>query len=197
MGEMRRFVPLALVLLCATGCSDASEPEPVTTSATTSASTTRDLADGSCPTARNVDRSDASATARAYASIGHCWDSTLDENTMTGVLRAKDLMSVSWYDQQKKGSAARNTLQAQFGKAAKHEGYSVPEAAPTAGDVDRDVAADKAVRGITTSWHWKTRDGSTDIPGGRDQQIIYLEKHGGQWLVVGTQTTTTEELDKA
>lgn len=194
---MRRFVPLALILLCATGCSGAPGPEPVTTSATTSASATRDLADGSCPTSKSVDRSDASATARSYARIGHCWDSTLDENTMTGVLRARDLMSVSWYDEQKKGSSARNTLQAQFGKAAKREGYSVPDAAPTGGDVDRNVAADKAVRGITTSWHWKTRDGSADIAGGRDQQIIYLEKHGGQWIVVGAQTTMTEELDKA
>lgn len=197
MGEVKRYIPIALVLLCAAGCSSNSEPAPVTSSSAAATSSTRNLADGSCPTSKDADRSDPSATARYYASIGHCWDSTMDENTMAGVLRAKDLMSVSWYEQQKQGSAARNTLQVQFGRAAKHEGYSVPEATPTGGDVDEDVASDKAVRGITTSWRWKTRDGSEDIAGGRDQQIIYLEKHGGQWIVVGARTTMTEELDKA
>lgn len=198
MGEVKRSVlPIALVLLCAAGCSNAQEPEPTENKSAATASPTYQLADGSCATSMDADRSDASSTAHYYASIGHCWDTQVDENTMAGVLRAKELMSVSWYEQQKEGASARNALQSQFVKAAEHQGYSVPEVNPSGGDVDQDVAADKAVRGVTTSWHWKSRDGVADISGGKDQQIVYLEKHGGQWIVVGAQTTMTEELDNA
>ena len=73
----------------------------------------------------------------------------------------------------------------------------MPKVSRTVGDVDEDVAADKAVRGLTTEWSWLARDGSEKMPGGRDQQIIYLEKQGGQWMVVGSETTMTEEHDGA
>lgn len=194
---MKRVVPVLAVLVCVSGCSGASDPIPTETSATSSVSSSHGLADGTCPRSGDADRTDASSTAYYYAAIGHCWDSVQDKNTTAGALRAKELMSVSWFEQQKEGADTRNVLQAQFGKAAKHEGYSVPKVSRTVGDVDEDVAADKAVRGLTTEWSWATRDGAEKVPGGRDQQLIYLEKQGGQWMVVGSETTMTEEHDGA
>ena len=197
MGQVKRIVPLLAVLVCVAGCSDVPEQSPDAATPSTSAPSPHALADGTCPRSGDADRTDASSTAYYYVSIGHCWDSMQDKNTTAGVLRAKELMSVSWYEQQKEGADARNVLQAQFGEAAKHQGYSVPEVSRTVGDVDEDVAADKAVRGLTTEWSWATRDGAESMPGGREQEVIYLERQGGQWMVVGSETTMTEEHDDA
>lgn len=194
---MKRITPLLVVLVCAVGCSESPEPSPAETSPSAAVSTAHTADGGECPRSGDADRTDASSTAYYYVAISHCWDSVRDKNTAAGVLRAKELMSVSWYEQQKEGAGTRNTLQAQFGKAAKHESYSVPKVSRTVGDVDEDVAADKAVRGLTTEWSWLARDGSEKMPGGRDQQVIYLEKQGGQWMVVGSETTMTEEHDGA
>ena len=194
---MKRITPLLVVLVCAVGCSESPEPSPAETSPSAAVSASHTSEGGECPRSSDADRTDASSTAYYYVGISHCWDSMRDKNTAAGVLRAKELMSVSWYEQQKEGADTRNTLQAQFGKAAEHESYSVPKVSRTVGDVDEDVAADKAVRGLTAEWSWLARDGSEKMPGGRDQQIIYLEKQGGQWMVVGSETTMTEEHDGA
>lgn len=171
------------------------QPSPSATasaSASASESAARKHADGSCTDPGKADRTDASSTAYHYVAIAHCWDSTLDQSTTSGILRASELMSAEYYDSQQEPE--RNSLQRQFNDAYAHKAYSVPSVSRTVGDIDQDVAEDKAVRGYNTKWYWQGRD-AEQIPGGRDQVIVYLEKHDGKWYVVAQQTTVSEELD--
>lgn len=172
--------------------SASSSSAPVET-ATPSPSKTYELAAGSCPSASKADRTDASSTAYYYLYITHCWDSVLDTNKTDAVLRASDLMSKEWLDIQKDAAGVKNSSQNAFTQAKKIEAYSVPSVNRTVGDVDQDVAADKAVRGFTTSWYWQARDAAAQQAGGKDQIIVYLEKRAGVWEVVGEQVTSSEE----
>lgn len=200
------FIPL----LIWAGCAQQDKPAPapaVSTAASSSASSssapvetatpspskTYELAAGSCPSASKADRTDAVSTAYYYIYITHCWDSVLDTNKTDAVLRASDLMSKEWLAIQKDAAEVKNSSQNSFTQAQKIEAYSVPSVNRTVGDVDQDVSADKAVRGFTTSWYWQARDAAAQQAGGKDQIIVYLEKHAGIWEVVGEQVTSSEE----
>ncbi len=201
------FVPLLVWV----GCAQQDEPAPAppvsaassssvpysssapAETVTPSPSKSYELAAGSCPSASKADRTDAASTAYYYLYITHCWDSVLDTNKTDAVLRASDLMSAEWLETQHDADGVKNSSQNAFTQAKKIEAYSVPSVNRTVGDVDQDVAADKAVRGFTTSWYWQARDTAAQQAGGEDQIIVYLEKHGGVWEVVGEQVTSSEE----
>lgn len=201
------FMPLLIWAGCAQ--QDETAPAPAVSTATSSSvssssstpvetvtpspSKTYELAAGSCPSASKADRTDASSTAYYYLYITHCWDAVLDTNKTDAVLRASDLMSKEWLDIQKDAAGVKNSSQNAFAQAKKIEAYSVPSVNRTVGDVDQDVAADKAVRGFTTSWYWQARDTAAQQAGGTDQIIVYLEKRAGVWEVVGEQVTSSEE----
>jgi hypothetical protein len=86
----------------------------------------------------------------------------------------------------------RNGAQGQWVRAGAHEAYSVPWIKPTAGDASQDVSAEKAVRSFDASWAWKGRDGQS-IPGGMEQVVFYLEKHGSQWEIAGYSVNYSED----
>ncbi len=175
-----------------TRSASASPVEPRRVTPTGTASAPAQPADGTCMDPAAVDRTDPDAVAYTMASVSHCWDSMTDTTTTAGAMRGRALMSEKWAAQQVEPE--RNALQGQFSAAAAHQGYSVPEVSATGSDTNQDVAADKKARGYTTKWKWKGRDGKT-LPGGREQVVYYLEKHGGQWEVVGQQVTLTELED--
>lgn len=200
------FVPLLVWVGCAqqddpapapavsaASSSSASSSSAPAETATPSPSKSYELAAGSCPSASKADRTDASSTAYYYLYITHCWDAVLDTNKTDAVLRASDLMSKEWLETQKDAAGVKNSSQNAFAQAKKIEAYSVPSVNRTVGDVDQDVAADKAVRGFTTTWYWQARDAAAQQAGGKDQIIVYLEKRAGVWEVVGEQVTSSEE----
>lgn len=151
---------------------------------------TRTVADGTCYDLSQVDRTSATDVAQAYSAVAYCWDSTLDGRTTDGMLRAKDIMSDEFYQTQAE-SQTRNMLQAQFNEAYKHEGYTSVKVSQTPGDTNQDIDSDKAVRGVSTQWEWTGRDGQ-NLPGGRAQDNVYLEKHNGVWEVVAVDNSLFE-----
>lgn len=169
-----------------------SMPQPRKVTPTATASTPFEVAEGSCMDSEAVDRTDADAVGYVMASVSHCWDSMTDATTTAGAMRGRSLMSADWAAQQVEPE--RNALQGQFSAASEHQGYTVPTVSYTGADTNQDVAEDKKARGYTVEWKWKGRDGKT-LPGGRQQVTYYLERHGGQWEVVGEQVTITELED--
>lgn len=147
-----------------------------------------EIAAGTCMKPSDVDRSEVDSVAYATVSIEHCWDATKDRTRTAGAIRAKPLMSQDWAAKQVEPE--RNSLQGQFSQAAEFSGYSVPEVSPVGGDANQDVAADKKARAYTVEWTWQNQDGKK-IEGGSERVVIYLEQHGGQWQVVGEQSSTT------
>ena len=196
---MRSFCVLGLVALAAAGCASgeqAAGPSPSSDSTSTSTSSSaqgpqvRELADGTCRSPGQADRSSASSTAATAAAIMYCWDSTMDRTQTASALRARSLMSAKFAATVKEPE--RNGNQAQWVKAGAHEAYSVPTVKPTPGDANEDVASDKAIRSFNVSWTWKGRD-SQSVPGGMEQVVYYLEKHGSQWQIVGYSVNYSED----
>lgn len=198
------LAPLALATVlvgCGTQQTPSSESSPtaeastsvsISPSATASPSNSaRTVADGTCYDLKQVDRTSATDVAQAYSAVAYCWDSTTDERTTDGILRAKEIMSDEFYQTQAQ-SQTRNALQAQFNQAYKHEGYTSVKVSQTPGDTNQDIDGDKAVRGVSTEWDWTGRDGQT-LPGGRAQDNVYLEKHNGVWEVVAVDNSLFED----
>lgn len=197
------LTPLALATVlvgCGTQQTQKTESSPAaetTTSVSISPSVTaspsssaRTVADGTCYDLSDVDRTSATDVAQAYSAVSYCWDSTIDGRTTDGMLRAKEIMSDEFYQTQAE-SETRNMLQAQFNEAYKHEGYTSVKVSQTPGDTNQDIDGDKAVRGVSTQWEWTGRDGQ-NLPGGRAQDNVYLEKHNGVWEVVAVDNSLFE-----
>ena len=182
---MRRFLSPAFALaLCAlplTACGSSNQ----TQEAAASFSTTARLGEGTFLTPDDADRSEADSTAEVAALMLHSWDTTIDRTETAAAIRAKPLMSKDWAAIQIEPE--RSAGGAQWLAAARHQGYSVPSLVPTHGDVNQDVAPDKAIRAYTVEWVWEARDRAAIHDTGRRQITLYLEKHNAQWHVVGHQ----------
>lgn len=141
--------------------------------------------DGSFPSPGDADRTSADSTAELAARIMHSWDTKLDLTETAAAIRAKPLMSAEWAANQVEPQ--RNANQAAWLKPSAHSAYSLPRVTKATGDVARDVADDKAIRSYDVTWNWVSRDGVRLTETGSSQVTLYLEKHSGQWQVVGHQ----------
>lgn len=190
MTRHRLITTLALCLLPLTACGpDAAQQasEQTTTPAMATPSPTEHTpGQGSFPDPTMVDRSDVEATAETAALMLHSWDTATDRTQTAAAIRAKPLMSQEWADHQVEPE--RNGNQAAWLEPAEHQAYSAPSLVPAVGDVSRDVATDRAIRAYDLTWRWISRDGHEIEATGQRQVVIYLEKHNGQWDVVGHQT---------
>ena len=190
MTRHRLITALALCLLPLTACGPETAPqssEQTTTTATATPSPT-ELApgQGTFPDPDTVDRADVEATAETAALMLHSWDTATDRTQTAAAIRTKPLMSEEWANNQIEPE--RNGNQAAWLEPAEHQAYSAPSLVPAVGDVSRDVAADKAIRAYDLTWRWISRDDHQIETTGQRQVIIYLEKHNGQWDVVGHQS---------
>lgn len=186
-----------LVLLTACGtntpaadppASPISIPSPEGTARQSAGSATAEPVvpgDGSFPSPGDADRTSADSTAELAARIMHSWDTKLDLTETAAAIRAKPLMSPEWAANQVEPQ--RNANQAAWLKPSAHSAYSIPRVTKATGDVARDVADDKAIRSYDVTWNWVSRDGVKLTETGSSQVTLYLEKHSGQWQVVGHQ----------
>lgn len=181
---------LASVMLAACGSDPTNEatvapiPGPSTSSAQSSEEL--ELGDGSFPSVTEADRSSADSTAETAARIMHSWDTTVDRTETAAAIRAIPLMSAEWAKNQVEPE--RNASQGDWLKPSQHQAYSLARAIPATGDVKRDIDGDKAIRAYDVTWRWVPRDRETITDTGRRQITLYLEKHDGEWQVVGHQT---------
>ena len=176
---------VALCVLPLAACGSSSEahqrtPEPA------ASPTTPQPGEGTFVSPEDADRTDVDSTAEVAALMLHFWDTTTDRTETAAAIRAKPLMSADWAANQVEPE--RNAAGSQWLAAAQHRAYSVPSIVPTPGDVSQDVAEDKAIRAYDVQWTWTARDGATIPDSGRRQITLYLEKHDGQWDVVGHQS---------
>ncbi|MHA7146553.1 hypothetical protein ACX80U_17730 [Arthrobacter sp. TmT3-37] len=186
---------LALPLtLSAVACSSnegqaGSTPDSTPTTAYegsyTTAATDEIAGNGTFTTPADADRTDVVSTAEVAALMLHSWDTTTDTTQTAAAIRAMPLMSNEWATNQVEPE--RNGAQGEWLKPAEHQAYSAPSIVPAPGDVSQDVADDKAIRAYDVSWRWISRDGADLTTTGRQIVTIYLEKHDGQWDVVGHQ----------
>ena len=184
--------PLALaaaVALCAlplAACGSSSSEAQQRTPEPAASPTTPQLGEGTFVSPEDADRTDVDSTAEVAALMLHSWDTTTDRTETAAAIRAKPLMSADWAANQV--VPERNAAGAPWLAAAEHQGYSAPNIVPVQGDVNQNVAPDKAVRAYTVEWTWNTRDGASILDTGRQQITLYLEKHRGLWAVVGHQS---------
>ena len=187
----RLITALALCLLPLTACGPEGPQqtsEQTTAPATATPSPTElTPGQGSFPDPTMVDRSDVEATAETAALMLHSWDTATDRTQTAAAIRAKPLMSEDWAANQVEPE--RNGNQAAWLEPAEHQAYSAPSLVPAVGDVSRDVATDRAIRAYDLTWRWISRDGTEIEATGQRQVVIYLEKHDGQWEVVGHQSS--------
>lgn len=187
----------ALCALLVTGCTtdqdqEAPEPSPTQTTPETPG-------DGHFTVPEDADRSDVDSTAKTAALMLHSWDTALDETETAAAMRARPLMSQEWADQQVEPE--RNAAQGEWLEPAKVQAYSVPTLSEVIGDsAAQDYGPDRAERRYDVSWTWQGRDGST-LPSTASRSVtVYLERHDGQWEVVGHNTTAIpgqSEVDEA
>lgn len=178
----------AALLLCAlplAACDSPSEAHQNSPEATVTTAPSQ-LGEGAFTTPDDADRTDVESTAEVAALMLHSWDTTTDRTETAAAIRTKPLMSPDWAANQIEPE--RNAAGAPWLVAAEHQGYSAPTIVPVQGDLNQDVAPDKAIRAYTVEWTWKTRDGTTVHDAGRRQITLYLEEHDGQWEVIGHQS---------
>ncbi|MHA7241386.1 hypothetical protein [Arthrobacter sp. TMS1-12-1] len=141
--------------------------------------------DGTFTQPEDADRANVDSTAEVAALMLHSWDTTTDTTQTAAAIRAIPLMSNEWATNQVEPE--RNGAQGEWLGPAEHQAYSAPSIVPAPGDVSQDVADDKAIRAYDVTWRWISRDGTELTTTGRQIVTIYLEKHDGQWDVVGHQ----------
>lgn len=182
---------LSLSMLTTAGCGGADTgadstavpiPGPLET---TLSATAAEPGNGDFPSVTEADRSSADSTAETAARIMHSWDTTVDRTETAAAVRAIPLMSTEWAENQVEPE--RNASQGDWLKPSEHQAYSLARAVPATGDVARDIDEDKAVRVYDVTWRWVARDGEDITDTGRRQITLYLEKHEGQWQIVGHQ----------
>lgn len=193
----RRAFQLAAASICLVlpltlaGCSPSEDRtgavfEPTASSTTSeSAAAAPTPGEGSFTEASDAERTDVDSTAEVAALILHSWDTMTDKTQTAAAVRTKPLMSEDWAAQQIEPE--RNAAQGAWLEPAEHQAYSSPSIVPAPGDVSQDVAPDKAIRAYDVSWRWISRDGAELTATGQQIVTIYLEKHDGQWQVVGHQ----------
>ncbi|WP_298590557.1 hypothetical protein [uncultured Kocuria sp.] len=189
MTRHRLITALALCLLPLTACGPerAQQTSEQTTATATPSPTELTPGQGSFPDPTMVDRADVEATAETAALMLHSWDTATDRTQTAAAIRTKPLMSQDWAANQVEPE--RNGNQAAWLEPAEHQAYSAPSLIPAVGDVSRDVADDKAIRAYDLTWRWISRDDHQIEATGQRQVVIYLEKHNGQWDVVGHQSS--------
>lgn len=184
-------VALALCALPLTACSSSGEAQH-TSPKVTASPTARQLGESTFLTPDDADRTDVDSTAEVAALMLHSWDTTTDGTETAAAIRAKPLMSEDWATRQIEPK--RNAAGAQWLTAAEHQGYSAPTIVPAHGDVNQDVAPDKAIRAYIVAWTWIARDAATIPNTGRRQIILYLEKRNSRWAVVGHQSRDMDAM---
>ncbi|MFC4905666.1 hypothetical protein BJF77_18425 [Kocuria sp. CNJ-770] len=192
---MTRHSQLALTLAlcalplaaCAPDVAERTSEQTTATATSTPSPTATTPGEGTFLDPTDVDRTDVEATAEAAALLIHSWDTVTDRTQTAAAIRAKPLMSEEWAANQIEPE--RNGNQAAWLKPSEHQAYSAPSITPAVGDVSRDVANDKVIRAYDLTWRWISRDGQEIEATGRRQVVIYLEKHSGQWEVVGHQSS--------
>ena len=191
MTRHRLITALTLCILPLTACGPegAQQTSEQTTAPATATPSPTDhtVGEGTFPDPDTVDRADVEATAETAALMLHSWDTATDRTQTAAAIRAKPLMSEEWAANQIEPE--RNGNQAAWLKPSEHQAYSAPSITPAVGDVSRDVANDKVIRAYDLTWRWISRDGQEIEATGRRQVVIYLEKHSGQWEVVGHQSS--------
>jgi hypothetical protein len=163
------------------------EPTPTTVyeGSYTTAAADEIAGNGTFFTPADADRSDVESTAEVAALMLHSWDTTTDTTQTAAAIRAIPLMSNEWATNQVEPE--RNGAQGEWLKPAESHAYSAPSIVPAPGDVSEDVADVRAIRAYDVSWRWVSRNGTDLTTTGRQIVTIYLEKHDGQWDVVGHQ----------
>ena len=190
MTRHRLITALTLCLLPLTSCgpegSQQTSEQTTAPATATPSPTEHTVGEGTFPDPDTVDRADVEATAETAALMLHSWDTATDRTQTAAAIRTKPLMSEDWAANQVEPE--RNGNQAAWLEPAEHQAYSAPSVIPAVGDVSRDVADDKAIRAYDLTWRWISRDGQEIEATGQRQVVIYLEKHNGQWDVVGHQS---------
>ncbi|MEB2528735.1 hypothetical protein [Kocuria rosea] len=190
MTRHRLITALTLCLLPLTACgpegAQQTSEQTIAPATATPSPTELTFGEGTFPDPDTVERSDVEATAETAALMLHSWDTATDRTQTAAAIRTKPLMSEEWADHQVEPE--RNGNQAAWLEPAEHQAYSAPSLVPAVGDVSRDVATDKAIRAYDLTWRWISRDGHQIEATGQRQVVLYLEKHNGQWDVVGHQT---------
>jgi hypothetical protein len=110
-------------------------------------------------TTHTAHRIDADSTAEIGVLILHSWDTVTESTETAAAIRAQPLMSADWGAHQV--DPERNAAGAQGLTADQHQGYSAPTIVPAPGDVNQDVATDKAIRAYIVEWTWTGRDATT------------------------------------
>lgn len=182
---LRLAAALLMCVLPLAACGSSNEARQVFQEATASP-TARQLGEGTFATADNADRTDVDSTAEVTALMLHSWDTASDRTETAAAIRTQSLMSPGWAAHQVEPE--RNAAGAPWLTAAQHESYSTPTIVPVHGDINQDIAPDKAIRAYTVEWAWNTRDGATIHEKDRRQVTLYLEERDGQWEVVGHQS---------
>lgn len=184
----RSVIPLlVLVTLMSTGCHRGNEATSSTASPSSLSAHTAEQALEKCPNPGEAVRADATSVAVTYENIAYCWDSTKDPSTQAATTRALALASGPWKDTQ---AAAKppNAFQEQFDTAAHFNGVTDVTVSPAGDGVDAGTDAETTQRTVDITWTWVGDDGQK-APGGRAQDIVYLEKNAGQWEVIATENT--------
>lgn len=188
---LRLAAALLMCVLPLAACGSSNEAQQVFHESTASP-TARQLGEGTFATADNADRTDVDSTAEVTALMLHSWDTASDRTETAAAIRTQSLMSADWAAHQVEPK--RNAAGAPWLAAAEHQGYSAPSIVPVHGDVNQDVAPDKAIRAYTVEWAWTARGKTTIHETGRQQVILYLEEHDGQWEVVGHQLRDIDDI---
>lgn len=185
---------MLVLTLALTACG--GQPTSGATPASTSAAPTTPSAspipgEGTFPTPEDVDRTDVDSVAEVTAKIANSFDTTTDTTETAALLRAKPLMTTKYAETL--AEPQRNGNQAEWLAPAEHDAYSSPSLQPAASDVTaHDYGPNRAARAYTVTWKWQGRDGEILDSDTRRNVVVYLEKHRGQWQVVGY---TSEDLN--
>lgn len=189
MTRLRTAAALTAAALVLAGCS-AGDDQPTETAApetTTTETSEPTPGEGNFPTPEDADRSDVDSTAETAALMLHSWDTTTDRTQTAAAVRAKPLMSKDWADSQVEPE--RNGAQGQWLEPAEHQAWSSPTltqtAVPPQMTTGLDSRDDRAIRAYDVSWAWQGRDGELLRSDETSTIILFLERHDGQWEVVG------------
>lgn len=194
MGKLTKTSALLATALLYAGCSaspteeTAPAPEPVTTTVRTIApekETKNPIADGNCLTPEDIDTSNPDALSRGYVMMTYCWDSVHDRTLTAASIRAKELMTDDFAQQQVEPE--RNSAQAMFNQAYKHQAYSRPSVNLSPTEVNSQDTDTSASRVYLVEWDWVGRDGTTTT-GGKAIASVGMVKEGDTWKVNNSAT---------
>lgn len=180
----RIITTTAICALLLTGCAPGSDDSAKDPSATAHQSTNPAPGEGTFTTADQADRTDADSTAETAALMLHSWDTTTDSTETAAAVRTKPLMSPEWAKNQIEPQ--RNVSQAEWIEPGKHSAYSAPVLTDAGGDAAaHDYGPNRAERHYEVTWTWTGRDGTTLPADSTREVVVFLERNGKTWEVVG------------